>query len=94
MATKDISDAEVCRAFLDAHGSGVFADALLIERTGQPEKVVYRAMERANRHNLVEYGVSLRSGWITPEGRKLIGAPDRPPLSEADINALLNPARM
>jgi hypothetical protein len=51
-----------------------FADAILLRKTGQPEKVVNRAMERAHRHGLIEYGVSLRSGWLTEEGQRLLAA--------------------
>jgi hypothetical protein len=44
------------------------ADEVLREMTGQPPKVVLRAMERAQRHGLIECGVSLRSGWLTAKG--------------------------
>lgn len=36
------------------------------------EKVIYAAMERACNHDLVEFGVSLRTGWLTPAGHALI----------------------
>lgn len=45
---------------------------LLAERTGECEKVCYRAIERAYDRGLVEFGTSLRSGWLTDEGRALI----------------------
>lgn len=35
---------------------------------GCPEKVAYSAMERAYDRGLIEYGVSLRTGWITDKG--------------------------
>lgn len=35
---------------------------------GCPQMVVYRAMERAADRGLIEYGVSLRTGWITDKG--------------------------
>lgn len=47
---------------------------ILAARTGQPLKVCYRAMERAYRRGLVDYGVSLRSGWVTEKGKALIRA--------------------
>lgn len=93
MATKDISDAQVCRAVqayqdamrpykLKSGPFGLFGveqdptppypyEALAAE-TGQPEKVCYRAMERAERRGLIEYGVSLRTGWLTPAGKTLL----------------------
>lgn len=46
---------------------------LLAERTGECEKVCYRAMERAFDRGLIEYGTSLRSGWLTDDGLALIG---------------------
>jgi len=73
MATKDISDAQVCRAFVEAGirrkcGEDSWPDAILQVETGQCEKVVNAAMARASRRGLVEYGVSLRSGWPTVTG--------------------------
>ena len=44
----------------------------LMEISGEPFKVCYRCMERAADRNLIEYGVSLRTGWITKEGEKLL----------------------
>lgn len=35
---------------------------------GCPEKVAYSAMERAADRGLIEYGVSLRTGWPTEKG--------------------------
>ena len=76
MATKDITDAQVCAAVADARlGSIPLLPAyeLLAARTGQPAKVCWRAPERADRRGLVEYGVSLRYPWLTPAGKALIG---------------------
>jgi hypothetical protein len=74
MARKDISDSQVLQVYLDER-SGLARIALLMERTGQPEKVCYRAMERAGDRGYIEYGVSLRSGWLTNEGLALLGLP-------------------
>lgn len=74
MATKDITDIQVCEAVRDSrksHGE-LWPYELLASRTGQPEKVCYRAMERAVRHGLIEYGVSLRSGWLTDKAVALL----------------------
>lgn len=73
MATKDISDAQVCRAYAEAKTiRGVFAETILVRMTGQPEKVCFRAMERAEGRGLIEYGVSLRAGWLTDAGLQLL----------------------
>lgn len=75
MATKDISDLQVCRAvqlFQDQGLDGPYPYAALAQQTGQAEKVCYCAMERACKHGLIEYGVSLRTGWLTKKGRELL----------------------
>ena len=69
MATKDISDQQVCEAYRDGEPLGV--ETMLFMRTGQPEKVCRSAIKRAHRRGLIEYGVSLRSGWLTDAGRKM-----------------------
>ena len=76
MATKDISDVQVCRAVQEAWAIPVkdrpFNHEHLAECTGQPLKVCYRALERAARRELVNYGVSLRTGWLTPAGEETL----------------------
>ncbi|MEM9354618.1 MAG: hypothetical protein AAGB04_00260 [Pseudomonadota bacterium] len=74
MATKDITDRQVLLAYQEAKQQRkvVFPYQILMRDTGQCQKVCYRAMERAANRGLIEYGVSLRSGWITDEGRKLL----------------------
>ena len=74
MSTKDVTDLDVCRAYVDARAVEFrrYPYQFLAERTGQPEKVCYRAMERADRHGLIEYGVSLRTGWLTEKGLALL----------------------
>jgi hypothetical protein len=88
VATKDVSDRQVCEvvrdrmALLRRHrswGSSVFE--MLSERTGQPEKVCLRAMERAERHGLLEYAISLRSAWLTPAGKELLSRGGEKPWS-------------
>lgn len=77
MATKDISDRQVCEAYAAYAREHClpFADERLMAATGQPEKVCYRAMERADKRGLIEYGVSLRSGWLTDKGKALLATP-------------------
>lgn len=81
MATKHITDLQVCWAYAmagTARATGAalpdFVPVLLQRVTGQCEKACYRAMERAADRGLVEYGVSLRTGWLTEEGRVLLDA--------------------
>ena len=74
MATKDISDYQVVRAYKRAmkyEPSGPFVYEILAQETGQPEKVCYRAMGRAERRGFIDFGVSLRTGWLTGSGKAL-----------------------
>lgn len=66
MARKDVTDAQVVAAYEAPRAAGSFVDQVLMEATGQPRKVCLAAMERAWRRGLVDYGVSLRSGWVNP----------------------------
>lgn len=73
MATKDITDKQVCEAYVESKASPALWPYEILERiTNQPEKVCCRAMERARRRGFIDYGVSLRSGWLTEKGRELI----------------------
>lgn len=88
MATKHITDIQVLRAYAEARLSRdierstpshagnriTWPEDLLQRWTGQPKKVCFSAMQRAHRRGYTDYGVSLRAGWITPEGHALIGA--------------------
>lgn len=75
MAMKDISDLQVCLAVQAFRARDLELpwpyEALAVE-TGQPEKVCYRAMERADRRGYLEYGVSLRTAWLTAKGEELV----------------------
>jgi len=68
----DISDVEVIRAYVNREPFGKFAYEILAEKFGCPEIVAYRACERALNRGLLEYGVSLRSGWLTDKGKELL----------------------
>lgn len=77
--TGDISDYQVLKAYEESKRHGLFKKFpydILMERTGACEKVCYRAMERAYDRDLIEYGVSLRSGWITEKGYTLMSEHD------------------
>ena len=75
MATKHITDLQVCAAYAEYNSSPrreVWPYDILHKITGQPEKVCYCAMQRAEARGFVEYGVSLRTGWLTPKGKSLL----------------------
>jgi len=73
MATKDISDFTVCKAYLE-YRNGKVNNIIdyLVKITKQPSKVCYRAMERAYSRDLIEVGVSLNSAWLTQKGKELL----------------------
>lgn len=74
MATKNITDRQVCEAVEASHNNHFkeWSYDLLHKMTGEPEKVCYRALERAASRGLVEYGISLRTGWLTKRGKETI----------------------
>jgi hypothetical protein len=72
MARKDVTDRMVVDAYNWGRELGIRPLAFLKQTTGEPEKVCWRAMERAYDHGLIECGVSLDSGWITEKGMELI----------------------
>ena len=74
MATKDISDLQVCEAVRASRESRFlhWPYDFLQHWTRQPFKVCWRAMERAARRGLIEYGVSLRTAWLTQKGLDLL----------------------
>jgi len=79
MATKHVTDVMVVRAYWfiselrkEQPGTVVMPYDLLMQATGECLKVCYRAMERACNRGLIEFGVSLRTGWLTPQGRALL----------------------
>lgn len=83
--TSDISDAMVLRAYLKCdinrktRNSCETAEVFLHQWCpGAPEKVVYRAMERVDGKGLIDYGVSLRTGWIDPPGYDVLRADGLP----------------
>lgn len=76
MARKDITDEQVCRAAQQWHAApsaDAFIVDILAKQTKQPDKVCYRAMERTHERGYIEYGVSLRTAWLTDKGKELIG---------------------
>lgn len=77
MSRKNVTDEIVCQAYAD-EATGRLRIPLLMERTGEPEKVVYRAMERAYGHGLIEYGLGLQWGWLTDAGKALLSRRHKP----------------
>lgn len=84
MTRKDISDVEVCKAYkeykrlvdtIPVLSFAVFPPfpyEVLAKKFDCDEKVAYRACERAEDRGLIEYGTSLRSGWLTNKGKDLL----------------------
>ncbi|HEY5798298.1 MAG TPA: hypothetical protein VIU82_25130 [Bosea sp. (in: a-proteobacteria)] len=64
------------RGLFDPFGANAewpkFPYETLAALTGAPEKVTYAACERACDRNLIEFGVSLRTGWLTTKGEELL----------------------
>ena len=74
MSVKHVTDLMVCRVFRDHPQIQDRLTALAAFEPNRCAKIAYRAMERAHRHGLIEYGVSLRSGWLTELGKALLRA--------------------
>lgn len=79
---KMITDVQVCMAVrmyrlgLDNRLPGSPAPAYpyttLADNLDVPEKVAYSALVRAHRNGLIDYGTSLRIGWLTDKGVLLL----------------------
>jgi hypothetical protein len=72
MSVKNVTDTMVCLAVHCRGQTGQCPLVTLSGITGETEKVCWRAMERAERHGLIEYGVSLRAAWLTNKGKQLL----------------------
>lgn len=73
MARKDISDIDVLHIFNNLNKiAPQNRVGTLMQITGQPKKVVWRAIERTCDKGYLEYGVSLRTAWLTEEGEALL----------------------
>lgn len=77
MTRKDITDEQVLQSIVQAQGQKYggkpvkFATDYLMESTEQPIKVCLAAMQRAMDNGLIDYGVSLRTAWLTEKGLEL-----------------------
>lgn len=87
----DIPDVEIL-SLIDAHSrdrSPPWAFEVLMAR-GIPEKVVYAKYRQLDRRKprIIECGVSLRTAWLTDEGRRLLatlrvaGKPPNPTIAQ------------
>ena len=72
MARKDVPDLLVCQAYSNYKRIGEWPMTFLKRLTGEPEKVIWRAMERSSERGFINYGVSLAFGWLTDKGEDLI----------------------
>lgn len=71
MAVKDISDYDCCVAASLAV-RGLRTGDVLVYRTGQPEKVCQRALERAMRRGYLDCGINEWNAFLTPKGLELL----------------------
>lgn len=72
MKRSDISTLTVLSAALNAHrikGSGKMTWEYILEETGAPLKIIYAAMDREDRAGYLEWGVSLRTAWLSEKGK-------------------------
>lgn len=58
-----------------ANQEGPWAYEILALETGQPEKVCFHCMRRAEARGLLESGVSPRTAWLTETGKSLLAEP-------------------
>ena len=73
MKRSDIPTRAVLEACHRFHNRGNLAPLqILMNEFNAPEKVVYSAMERDLAKEFIDYGVSLRTAWVTPEGYKFL----------------------
>lgn len=77
MATKDITDLDCCIAASFGFGNGgkLRTGDALVYRTGQPEKVCQRALERAMRRGYLDCGINEWNAFLTDKGRELLAQP-------------------
>lgn len=72
MARKDVTDVMVLAAYLHCKTMPIGPLTFLAATTGEHPKVCYRAMERTMLRGYIDYGVSLNTGFLTPEGRAFL----------------------
>jgi hypothetical protein len=70
-----ITDIQVIQAYIKYHNLSEVDNTKMVydylaEMTGHSEGVCFEAMEGLDHKGFIDYGVSLRMGWITEEGYK------------------------
>lgn len=78
MARKDISDEMIVKALYQLtnpirHCGREPFDETIARISSQPEKVVWRALERAASREYITYGTTLRFPFLTRKGFELAG---------------------
>lgn len=69
MKRSDITTQQVLEACHKFHnGDSRSGLKILIDETGLAEKICYAAMEREDKKEFIDYGVSLRTAWVTATG--------------------------
>ena len=75
MKRSDITNEKVCEAVEQYQkDKDKFPYEILAEKFNCSEKLAYSACERAAKNGLIEYGVSLRTGWLTEKGKEILSA--------------------
>ncbi len=59
---------QVLEAYNNKHTIGKSVEVILMDQSGLSEKECYSAMQKCCAKDYVEYGVSLRHGWLTQKG--------------------------
>lgn len=77
MSRKHVTNDVVCYAYYIARKKNKdpnFVYKFLSRVTKEQEKVCFRAMERACKKGLINFGVSLQCGWLSDKGKDLLQA--------------------
>lgn len=89
-----ITDYQVCKAYQKFLSNRMndtkFAESYLMEMTGKSEKECLAAMVKADDLGLIEYGVTLRTGWLTHKGYNLIHNTEGKQVIKINIDQLNN----
>ena len=76
MKRSDIPTIEVMIAYKQYNDDryGDFPTVILMKKFNAPEKLIYSAIQRDYDNDLIEFGVSLRTGWLTDKGLQLLNS--------------------
>ena len=76
MKRSDITDLDVVVACANREKYQFISDKLKEKFPLYPIKVIMSAIERASDRRYLDYGVSLRTGWLTDNGKALLESSD------------------